>query len=132
VIICCPGEAPCPEHATRRAARRLVPGTVVGHANPQLADWEGTVVAMTGRGCFAGQHARRLGTITDVRVQWHAGSADGDGRTPLAGCAGWIEATALTLKGDCEWCGRPGWYVFAGSSWGRSEGWYHDGRGCTS
>jgi hypothetical protein len=102
---------------SRKAIRRLVPGTVVGHANPRLADWEGTVVPGRGRMADLGR---------DVRVKWHAGTVDGDGRVPAPMATCWMDATALTVKGEDPDCARPAHYIFAGNDWDRSEGWHHD------
>jgi hypothetical protein len=101
---------------SRDAIRRLAPGVTVGHANPDLADWEGTVTPT------------RAGRMTDlgrdVRVAWHAGLG-GDGQ-PLTAKPGWMDATALTLKGECPVHAVPAHFVFAGNGWGRAGGWHHD------
>ncbi len=56
----------------RAAIARLTPGTIVGHANPELADWGGTV------------KPNRRGHLVDlgryVRVLWTAGTG-GDGQS---------------------------------------------------
>jgi hypothetical protein len=102
------------QHA--RAIARLTPGTIVGHANPELADWVGTV------------KPNRRGRLVDVgryvRVLWTAGTG-GDGQS-LAPDACWIDATALTIAGQCPDCTRPAHFVLAGNDWDRCEGWYHD------
>ena len=99
----------------------LTPDTTVGHANPQLADWEGTVMP-TLRG--SKHYARKFGTTLHVRVAWHAGTG-GTGHA-LPSEPQWVEAGALTLAGVCPDCGRPTHYIFPGNPYDRSEGWHHD------
>jgi hypothetical protein len=105
------------EQSRAAISRLAAAGTVVGHANPELAGWEGTVTP-----------ARRTGRMTDlgrdVRVVWHAGLG-GDGQ-PLTTEPGWVDATALTLKGECPDHAVPAHFVFAGNGWGRAGGWHHD------
>lgn len=99
----------------------LEAGFWVGHANPELADWEGVITA-DGRGRW------RQGS--DVRVMWHKGTTGGTHPYPGVGgrpATGWIEATSLTLQGSCPDCARPAHYVYAGNPFDRTEGWYHDG-----
>lgn len=60
------------KHACEAIAR-LAPGTVVAHANPELADWEGVIDPDR-----RGQWWRYDG---DVRVRWTAGT-DGNGGPP--------------------------------------------------
>lgn len=100
----------------RAAIARLTSGTVVGHANPELADWVGTV------------KPNRRGRLVDlgryVRVLWTAGTG-GDGQS-LAPDACWVDATALAIAGTCPGCERAAHFVFAGNDWDRPEGWYHD------
>jgi len=102
----------------RAAVRRLVPGTIVGHANPVLADWKGAVTPNK-RGDY-----RRADT-GDVWVIWYAGDV---GTEPGIPAAGWIEATALTIAGQCPDCARPAHCILAGNYWERSGGWHHDSR----
>lgn len=102
---------------SREVLAKLAPGTGVGHANPELADWAGTVTP------------NRRGRLWDlgqfVHVAWHAGTVDGE-VAPVVKC--WIDATALTVKGECPDCARPAHYIFAGNDWDRTEGWHHDSR----
>ena len=103
----------------RQAIRQLTPGTIVGHANPELADWKGAVTANK-RGNY-----RRLES-GDVWVIWYAGNVparDGNHGLPATG---WIEATALTIAGQCPDCARPAHLVLDGNYWDRYEGWHHD------
>lgn len=101
----------------------VAPGTVVGHANPELADWAGTVTVNR-----AGNWQRRAAdNVPEVWVEWHAGTAGDDGA--LADCKpGWMPVGALTVKGECPDCARPAHYVPAGDGkcWDQSEGWAHD------
>jgi hypothetical protein len=103
----------------RAAIERLQPGTVVGHANPELAAWEGVIKA--------DRHGRwwTMRWNGDVRVKWTAG-IDGNGTQLADHNPSWIEATAVTIKGQCPACARPAHFVFAGGGEQRSEGWYHD------
>jgi hypothetical protein len=99
----------------------LRPGTEVGHANPELAGWAGTVTA--------GSSGWQRPDTGDVWVAWHAGTTGRARPAPGAGglpATGWIEATALTLKGSCPACARPAHYLLAGNFWDRSVGWHHD------
>lgn len=106
-----------PSHAERNAAalRMLSPGTAVGHANPELAGWSGTVQA---------NRARRWARpeTGDVWVVW-----DGDGK------GNWYAAGALTIAGFCPDCLQPAHYVLPAAevdSWtDRTPGWYHDEAG---
>ena len=96
----------------------LTAGADVGHANPELADWRGTITL------------RRNGNWRDhlgyVSVKWHAGTASlGE---PLRPVLTWVTATALTLAGECPDCARPAHYIFARNDYDRSEGWHHDER----
>lgn len=101
---------------SRAALARLASGTIVGHANPELADWAGTVTP--------NRRGRLADLGRDVRVLWTEGRG-GDG-APLPAVAGWIDATAVTIVGVCPDCARPAHFVFAGNDWDRSEGWHHD------
>lgn len=103
----------------REAIARLAPGTAVGHANRELAGWEG-VIEPDGRG----QWWRYDG---DVRVRWTAGT-DGNGGPLAGGKPGWIGAAAVTIKGQCPDCARPAHYISAGNPYDRAEGWHHDQR----
>ena len=100
----------------REAISRLAPGVHVGHANPELADWAG-IVTVNSRGNW---FLRRFGG--DVYVTWNAGTVP-SGKLPVPG---FIEATALTIAGECPDCARPAHLLFAGNAWQRSEGWHHD------
>src|ERR1017187_6132646 len=100
---------------------KLTPGTVVGHANRQLADWEGVVTANRN----SQHYTLRYGC--DVRVAWHKGM-DGEGKPLADSKPGFIEAAALTLKGECPDCARPAHYLFAGNGFDRGEGWHHNSR----
>ncbi len=102
----------------REAIARLAAGTAVGHANPELADWEGTVTP--------NRNGRMVDLGRYVRVIWHTGTG-GDGQ-PLSPEPGWTDATALTLKGECPGCARPAHFVSAGNDWDRAGGWRHDER----
>jgi hypothetical protein len=97
----------------RATVERLTPGTEVGHANPELADWAGTITP------------NRRGRLWDlgryVHVAWQSGTAAG-----AAPATGWYIATALTVAGKCPDCERPAHYIQAGNDWDRSEGWHHD------
>ena len=106
---------------SRAAIARLTPGTAVAHANPELADWEGTVEP-DGRGQW---QTMRWGG--DVRVRWTAGT-DGEGGPLAARPPGWAQAVSLTVRGLCPDCGQPACYVFDGNTDGRAPGWHH-GRG---
>jgi hypothetical protein len=112
-----------PPHAERNAAalRQLRPGTPVGHVNPELADWAGTV-ATNG----AGHWARR--ETGDVWVIWRRGNVparDGNAGLPASG---WISASAVTIEGICPGCHRPAHRVLPGEGLedDRTPGWYHD------
>ena len=97
---------------------KLQPRTVVGHANPELSDWEGIITPDRRDNWVASA------PCTDIRVKWHAGR---DGRGDLMRGIGWVEASALTIKGKCPDCARPAHYNFP-SDWHDVEGWYHDAR----
>ena len=103
----------------RQAMRQLTPGTIVGHANPELADWKGAVTPNK-----RGDYLRP--ETGDVWVIWYAGdvrASDGNRGIPASG---WIEATALTIAGQCPDCTQPVHFVLAGNYWDRPEGWHHD------
>src|ERR1700761_7730672 len=102
----------------RKAIRQLTAGMTVGHVNPELASWEGVITA-DDRGQW--WTMRRGG---DVRVHWTAGT-DGRGQ-PMAGSTDWIDATALTIKGECPSCGRPAHRVLPGPAYHPDPGWNHD------
>jgi hypothetical protein len=100
---------------------RLKPGTTVGHANPELAGWAGTVTPDR-----RGQYwTSRFGF--DVRVKWAAG-LDGYSKPLSDSKPSWCEAASLTVAGQCPDCARPAHYLFAGNPWDRGEGWHHDAR----
>jgi len=117
-----PVDSAAAQAAAMRYAREVIAmlasGAVVGHANRELADWEGVVEADR-RGQWRG--------ADDVRVRWTAGT-DGKGG-PLAGSKpGWVAATSITVKGQCPDCARPAHYVSAGNQHDRTGGWHHDAR----
>jgi len=87
----------------------------------ELSDWKGTVTANK-------QGRYRRPETGDVWVTWHAGNVPArDGNSGLPS-AGWIEATALTIAGECPDCARPANFVQAGNYWDRPEGWHHDSK----
>lgn len=101
---------------------KLAVGTIVGHANPELADWEG-IITPNRRGDW---HRRRWEDLPEVWVKWTAGT-DGNGGPMADGKPGWFPIDALTVKGECPDCKRPAHYVLrADAQWNRSEGWAHD------
>lgn len=106
-----------PTHAARNAAalRMLSPGTRVGHANPELASWAGTVQA---------NRSRRWARPETGDV-WVVCDDDGKGH--------WYAAGALTIAGFCPGCLQPAHYVLPAAevdSWSdRTPGWYHDEAG---
>ena len=101
----------------------LEPGTIVGHANPQLADWRGCISPNA-----AGDWRMRARAGGDVRVEWCAGTVDGEGREQLAPGTGWTDRRALTVIGRCPVCDAPARYTFAGNSWDQPPGWHHEER----
>jgi hypothetical protein len=117
-------DSPVDSAAARAAAVRyareviamLGPGAVVGHANRELADWEGIVEADR-KGHWRG--------ADDVRVRWTAGT-DGWGGTLAGSKPGWVAATSVTVRGQCPDCTRPAHYISAGNQHDRTGGWYHD------
>lgn len=104
--------------AARHVIALLAPGAPVGHANPELADWDGVI---------APDRSGRWHGTDDVRVRWTAGTG-GTGGTLAGSRPGWHDANAVAVKGQCPGCGRPARYVSAGSQYGRAGGWHHDAR----
>lgn len=98
-----------------RMIARLEPGTWVGHANPELADWVGQVTANR-RGRWVDDRTRR-----DVWVVWMAG----EGAAGQKPAAGWIEATALTIAGRCPHCGQDGHEVIVPNVFYGDRGTYY-------
>jgi hypothetical protein len=68
---------------------QLTVGMTVGHANPDLSDWEGRIQANR-------QHRWRKtegdGTVF-LRVAWYAGHTDAGARP----CPGWVDSRALRV-----------------------------------